>query len=133
LVHTSSERNSAVLTNPFVSQRLTRVLKPPKRPLPTTFLPQKAYFQSDRIFPLSFQRLSRATYLYRRNLQPIRRTKYLPTEAIECKGHPMCLIRWPLCLLGWHRMLCSLWRLRRFLCLCFMRTNRHHRGWYAPP
>jgi hypothetical protein len=59
-------------------------LKPPKRPLPTTFLPQKAYFQSDRIFYLSFQRLSRVTYLYRRNLQPIRRTNYLPTEAIEC-------------------------------------------------
>jgi hypothetical protein len=79
---TRSERNSQLLCNLFVSQRLTRVLKPPKHPLPTTFLPQKAYFQSDRIFPLSFQRLSRITYLYRRNLQPIRRTNYLPTEAI---------------------------------------------------
>ncbi len=77
-----SERNSPVLTNPFISQRLTRFLKLPKRPLPTTFLPQKADFQSDRIIPLSFQRLSRVTYLYRRNLQPIRRTNYLPTEAI---------------------------------------------------
>ena len=81
-VRTSSERNSQLLCNLFVSQRLTRVLKPPKRPLPTTFLPQKAYFQPDQIFPLSFQRLSRVTYLYRPNLQPIRRTNYLPTEAI---------------------------------------------------
>ena len=46
IIHTLSERNSAVLTNPFISQRLTRVLKPSKRPFPTTFLPQKAYFQS---------------------------------------------------------------------------------------
>ncbi len=74
--------NSQLLCNPFVSQRLTRVSKPSKRPLPTTFLPQKAYFQSYRIFSFSFQRLSRVTYLYRRNLQPIRRTNYLPTEAI---------------------------------------------------
>ena len=41
-----SERNSAALTNLFISQRLTRVLKPSKRSLPTIFLPQKADFQS---------------------------------------------------------------------------------------
>ena len=75
-VNICSERNSQLLCNPFVSQRLTRVLKPSKRPLPTTFLPKKAYFQSDRIFPLSFQRLSRASYRYRRNLKPIRRTNF---------------------------------------------------------
>jgi hypothetical protein len=79
---TLSERNSQLLCNPFVSQRLTRFLKPPKPPFPTTFLPQKAYFQSDQVFNFSFQRVSRVTYLYGRNLQPIRRTNYLPTEAI---------------------------------------------------
>ena len=46
VVQTLSEHNSQLLTNPFTHQRLTRVLKPSKRPLPTTFLPQKAYFQS---------------------------------------------------------------------------------------
>ena len=43
-VRTCSERNSQLLCNPFVSQRLTRVLKLPKRALPTSFLLQKAYF-----------------------------------------------------------------------------------------
>ena len=44
IVQTLSEHNSQLLCNLFVSQRLTRVLKPPKRPFPTTFIPQKAYF-----------------------------------------------------------------------------------------
>ena len=67
-VRTSSERNSPVSSHPFTNQRLTPVLKRRKRPLPTTFIPQKADFHSYRLFPLSFQRLSRVTYLYRHNL-----------------------------------------------------------------
>lgn len=77
-LRTLSEHNSQLLCNPFLSQRLTRVLKPPKRPLPTTFLPQKTYFQSLRIFYLSYQTLSRATYLYSSESAVDRPTNVLP-------------------------------------------------------